>query len=597
MENKKASYLFEVSWEICNKVGGIYTVVKSKTQRILEIYQDRYFQIGPYFRENAATEFTEEPPTEEFKEIFSKLKNEGIVCHYGKQIRDSVNTILIDFKEFFKNKNNIKTKLWEDFKVDSLTAGHDFDEPAIWATSVGKLLELFHYENKKEIIVAQFHEWLSGAALLYLKKNKVRIATVFTTHATMLGRTLTGSGIDLYNVITKINPTQEAYKYGIQAKHQVEEACSLHCDVFTTVSEITALETKYILKKEPDLLLPNGLDLERFHTFEEGSIKHKENKEKIKEFLTYYFLPYYHIDLDNILFYFIIGRYEFRNKGIDILIKSLGNLNQKLKKEKTNINVITFFFIPSDIKGVKIPLLENKTFYADIEHSVDAEISNIRQKIIYSIVSKKMPDTSKLFDQDFLIETNRKILGFSKEGSPLLVTHNLNNEQNDSIINGFKEANLNNEKSDKVKVIFYPHYLTGSEGLLDLPYYDAISGCHLGIFPSYYEPWGYTPLETGASGVVAITTDLAGFGRFIEKNKDESNKEGIFVMKRYNKGDDEAVRVLADYLYKFTLLPRDERIKLKIQARNLASLADWKNLVINYIKAYNLAIEKAYKNE
>ena len=589
----KAEILFEVSWEVCNKVGGIYTVVSSKIVPINSFIKS-YYLIGPYFRDKCFGEFQRETPPAFLVNVFEKLKSSGIVCQFGKWMIDGEpHTILVEYENFSKNNNEIKAKLWEYFRIDSLgTSYYDFDEPIVWSAAVGRLLEEISIALKDRKIVVQFHEWLTGAALLYLKMQKVKIATVFTTHATMLGRTLAGNNVDLYNILDKIDPEQEARKYGIIAKHQTEMACAQNATVFTTVSEITGIEATHFLGKAPDVLLPNGLDIEKFPTFEDASIKHKMFKRKIMEFFLYYFFPYYGFDLDNTLVYFLAGRYEFRDKGIDIFIKALSRLNKKLMEKKSSKTIVAFIWVPAFASGVKKDILESKTFYEDIKDSITDIYEEIKDRMVYGLLSKKEINEGFLLGEGLMMETKKRITRFRKDGLPPVCTHELTNEKDNEIIKGIKENKLLNLASDKVKIIYYPIYLTGADSLLDLTYYESIMGSQLGVFPSYYEPWGYTPLETGALGVASLTTDLSGFGRYIEKNENGRKNKGIFVLKRLNISDDDAVADLADIMYEFSTYSKQDRIENKLRAKRIASMADWKLLILNYIKAYNLAVER-----
>jgi len=592
----RADYLFEVSWEVCNKVGGINTVIKSKAEYLIEHYKENYVTIGPYFIKKTTGEFLEETPSDKIKEAFENLKNQGIICHYGKWlIKGKPNTILIDFTNFTDKKNDIKTKLWNDFKIDSLNSNYyEYDEPAIWAYAAGILIEELS-KSMKGKVVAHFHEWLSGPGLLYLKKSNADVATVFTTHATILGRTIASDeSRDLYSTIKNIDPEKESYNYKIHTKYLTERAAAENADVFTTVSEITAMEAEYLLKRKPDILLPNGLDLEKFPTMEEISIKHQNFKHKIKEFLLYYFFPYYAFNIDETYIFFIAGRYEFRDKGIDVLIKALGKLNEQLKKEKSRKTIVTFFFIPGNIRGIKSELLSNRRYFDDIRDSIVDAMPDIRNRLIYSIVSKEKINEKRLFNSDDLDELKKKILKLKKDGNPSLVTHDLYDNENDIILNHFKKNNLNNDKSDNVKVIFYSIYLTGADGLLDTSYYESMLGSQLGIFPSYYEPWGYTPLEAGALGVSSITTDLAGFGRFICAECRQSKLPGIYVLKRFNKKEENTIEELKKIMYNYVHFTKEERIKNKIEAKKRASLADWKNFVKYYIQAHELAADKKW---
>ena len=592
---KKADILFEVSWEVCNKVGGIYTVVKSKAAKMVEHYGSNYFMVGPYFASKAIAEFQEEVPNEFCKAPFEELKKIGIICHFGKWlIEGSPFAILIDFVNYKHKTNDIKRELWDWYKIDSLRAQQDYDEPVVWAYTAGMLIERLSncYNDKK--IVAQFHEWLSGAGLLYIKKKNVKVATVFTTHATVLGRTLANSNVDLYNVWGKINPDNEVYKYNIEAKHLIEKNSAAFADIFTTVSEITGMEAEYLLKKKPDVLLPNGLDISKFPTFEELAIKHRIQRDRIREFMLYYFFPYYTFDPKETLIYFIAGRYEFHDKGIDIYIKALGRLNERLKQLKSKKTIIAFIWVPANFRNIRPELLENKTLYQDIKDALEEVIDDVEKNIIYSFASNKKTTKERLFEEDFLTEMKIRVGRLVKKGLPPLLTHDLYDE-NDMILRAITSAGLKNEEQDSVKIVYYPIYLSGADGLLNLNYYEAMQGSHLGIFPSYYEPWGYTPLEAGALGVSSVTTDLAGFGRYFCAECAQSDTPGIFVLKRLNKSDDDVVSQLVDVMFNFASLSKEDRTANKLQARKTASMADWKSFVNNYIEAHNMSVDKMYK--
>jgi glycogen(starch) synthase len=593
MNNKIADYIYEVSWEVCNKVGGINTVLKSKAARMLDHYKENYFAVGPYFADKVAGIFEETPPPELCKWVCDELGKEGIIIHFGKWlIPGEPNAILIDFNNYFYKTDEIKRNLWDDYKIDSLRTGQDYNEPVVWSFAVGKFLEKLAQVYKDKKIVAQFHEWLSGVSLLYLKRHDVKIATVFTTHATMLGRTLSGANIDLYCVkketkkcfLEEMNSDQEAYAHNVEAKHLVEKASAQNADIFTTVSEITGMEAKYILGRNPDILVPNGIDVEKFPT------EHRVHRGNIREFLLYYFFPFYTFDLENTLFFFLAGRYEFRDKGIDIYIKALAKLNNRLKKEKSKKNVVAFIWVPTQIRAIKPELIENRTFYHDIRDSLDEKWEVVKKRILYLMVSKKDIKSDTIFAKDFLLDTKKRVLKLKRKGSPPLSTHDVA-DPNDTITRQLYDSGLDNMEDDKVKVIFYPIYLTGADGLLDLTYYESITGSHLGIFPSLYEPWGYTPLETAALGVPAVTTDLAGFGRFIEK-KISKKMPGIYVLKRLGRTDEEISADLSNFMNWYVKLSKAERVKNKIEAKKISELADWSILIKYYIEAHNKAVEK-----
>ncbi|MFH1439139.1 MAG: glycogen/starch synthase [Candidatus Woesearchaeota archaeon] len=597
MISPKADVLFEVSWEVCNKVGGIYTVVKSKADLINKAYKE-YYLIGPYIKKKAKETFNEKKPPEIFSKIFGELSEIGIKCYFGEWlIKGKPKAILIDVAAYTHTINDYKKMYWDHYKIDSMNAGWTFEEPMLWSTVAGMIVARFSDNNKKSVI--HCHEWMAGFALLYLKIKKCEnVGTVFTTHATMLGRTICAVGRSLYEELDQLDPAKEAYHYNIQDKYLTELACTQNADVFTTVSEITSMEAEKILGRKADVLLLNGLDMEKFPSFEELSVKHRIYREKIREFISYYFFPYYHFDITQTLLFFIVGRYEFKNKGLDVFIKALGNLNRMMKKNNSNKTVIAFFWIPREVHGAKIELSENKINYYHIKDFVNDNQDNVQNKIISHMMESPDEEAESaehfkprdMFSEDFLMEARKLKLGFSKQGKPMICTHNLTNEQDDEIIRNLIAEGLDNKEDDKVKAIFYPVYLTGVDGLIDLPYYDALLGCHFGVFPSYYEPWGYTPLESAALGVTSLTTDLGGYGRFLASKK--KGDEGVFVLRRFGMNPDSVIKEFSRLLYDYTLLHEKERVTQKILAKNIANLADWNEFVKFYFEAHNKAIEK-----
>jgi glycogen(starch) synthase len=588
--DKKADYLFEASWEVCNKVGGIYTVLMSKAEKMIENYPN-YYPVGPFFPGKAVPEFIEKQAPKELKNVFDVMSSRGIECHFGKWlVKGEPDAILIFPRHLYDVTGDLLSGLWNDFRVDSYGSGSDYTDPVVWSTAVGMFLEEFSKQNSGNI-VGHFHEWLAGGAILYLRKHNARVATVFTTHATMLGRAIAGSGQDLYSMLSKINPDDEARKHGVANKFTIERACAHNAHCFTTVSEITGIEAQSILGRKPDVLLPNGLDMENFPSYEEVAYEHKIKRTKIKEMVAFYFLPYQNFDLEDTLIYYIFGRYEYRNKGIDVFTRALGELNRRLKNDKSKKTIIAFYWIPAWTREIRQELLENKAYFGEINDSIYNHMDSIKQKLLSWIISGQDITNANLFDQEFLLETRRLGANFRKQGMPPLCTHHLNNEENDEILNGFKQAGLANQPEDRVKVVFHPAYLTGTDGLLDLKYYDAMVSGHLGVYPSYYEPWGYTPLESAAWGVPAITTDLAGFGMWINANKKKDDK-GIMAIPRLGKNDDEVVTELANAMYEYSQLNRRGRVERKINAKELSKLADWGNLVKHYFEAHSFALRK-----
>ncbi len=587
-------YLFEISWEVCNKVGGLNTVVVSKSKKAINLASklgiSNYLLVGPYFPKKAYYEFQELEVPSSFKDVFEELKAEGIICHYGEWlIKGTPKVILVDFNGFIHNRDFIKGKLWEWFGIDSLGAGWDYDEPVTWAWTVGIVVEKILQKYSSSRALVHLHEWLSGAALLYLKRSSVnnRIKSVFTTHATIFGRSLASCDDNFYKSIESMDIDKKSYELCVYAKHFTEKATANNCDIFTTVSNVTSRECKFVLKREPDFVLYNGIDREKFPAIGEIEIKYHKFNRVLKEFISYYFLPYYDMSIENTLFFYTMGRPEFKNKGLDIMIDSLGKLNDILKKYKIDINVVALFFIPYNNLGMDKDLVKRKVLYEDIKDKVEVKFNEIKVKFINSLLKGKKVGPEEIFGKTFS-ELMYEIKDFKNVVNelPPLSTHVVSSHN--EIIDSFVKCGLINRKDDKVKVILYPVYLTGADGLLNLSIYNAACGCDLGIFPSFYEPWGYTPLESAALGVPAITSNLSGFGRFVMENNTHG---GIYVIDRENSNYDNSVQQLVDKMLWFVKLNDNDRGLEKIRAKKVASLATWNSFIRNYEKVYLTLME------
>ncbi|MBR9679083.1 MAG: hypothetical protein GON13_02340, partial [Nanoarchaeota archaeon] len=448
------------------------------------------------------------------------------------------------------------------------------------------------FKNKK--IVAHCHEWISGAALLHLKKYAPKLGLVFTTHATSLGRTLTGYNRDVMSEVSaglkegRTAENSDAYKYNVEGQHLIEKACAKN-SVFTTVSEVTGKEATYILGKKPDLILPNGLDFKKFGSIDDILRKHKVNRDKVYMFLRSYFLPYYKCKVFHSPVIYLSGRYELKSKGIDIFISALGKLNDELKNAGYDKNVFAFIFVPASVRGPKSSVVNNFNIFKKLEHNVDEMLVVDKENIINGMVHGK--SSSKLVKPEMLDDSINFFKGLEKEGDkPPLSAFNLN-YGNDTIINMLKENGLDNSKDDVVKIVFYPTYVSESDGVLGLQYYDAITGIDLGVFPSRYEPWGYTPIEAGANMCAGIASDLSGFGKFIQEHV--KDRDGIQVLKMEDRSYDDIVHDLVDKIKLLALLDRESLEEIKVSARTIVELDNWKDLIKHYFKAYELAVSRS----
>ncbi|MCX6815888.1 MAG: glycogen/starch synthase [Candidatus Aenigmarchaeota archaeon] len=588
----------EISYEVANKVGGIYTVLASKAENMIKNIKD-YYVIGPYYEKSAAVEFEEAQPSEEMKKVFGSLKEKGITCRFGKWlIEGKPRCILIDPGSLKESTNDIKKEMWEKFHVDSLNADWWYDEPLPWSRAAGIVVEELHKAGIfNEKTIAHFHEWLCGAGLLYLKKNK-KIKTVFTTHSTVLGRTIAELGKeDLYALIDdglkkkQAVSDAKAVEYKCEAKHTMEKATAQNADVFTTVSQTVAPECEYILGRKPDVKLPNGLNMNRFPLMEDLSSRHIHLRNRVRHFLMSYFSPYYEFDAKNTLVYFISGRFEFHNKGIDVFIDALGRLNQRLKAVNNKKQIVVFIWVPERTMERKRNVLENLALFEHAEEVVKEEGERIRGRIMKSFARGELPQKTKIFDDKFLEDMKRMelLLKSKHDQIPPVTPFDLFSEN--LITEALKRNSLLNRKEDKVKIIYYPAYLSTTDGLLGMNYYDAMIACHVGVFPSYYESWGYTPLEAAALGLQSITTDMSGFGKFISPKLGKHDMS-IVVLKRQDISYHDVVDNLTDIMFGIYQMTKKQRGQCKMQAKHLSMLADWEVLIKEYIKAYDLALKK-----
>ena len=572
--------LLEVSFEVANKVGGIYQVLKSKSCKMQEYYEDGYLTVGYYEEDSAREDFA--PRENPYNEVFETLRQEGIECYYGVwDIESKPKTILVDPSGLEKNVDDLKQEYWEKYGVDSIKAGSDFDEPLKWGYAVARLIQELEKDNS---FVTHLHEWLSAGPIFHAESP-----TVFTTHATVLGRALSNSEYDLMNMVEKKNVDQSlADDLGVKEKHTFEKAAAEQADIFTTVSQITGREAEQVLGVKPDKILPNGFNIEDYPSLEELSVNHTEQKEDVIEFLRAYFKPYYSVDLDyDPRIFFTSGRYEHHNKGFDVLIEALAEVN-----ERPGDDIFFFFFVPSGVKGPNMEVLENKSLYRELEGFVDEKIVDIRETMLDAVTSNHDPvdAISNILDSKEL-ESLKSNFHSKKGDRPPMNAFDLNYERDD-ILEALKENGLENKESDRVKVIFYPTYLEVGDKLLSMDYEEAVVASSAGFFPSYYEPWGYTPVETAANGALALTTDLAGFGRFLQDNVNSGDRNGIRVLEREGKDREQVIEQLALAVEDFAEYNKTEITERKHNARKLAQLTSWENLGENYRDAHKMAEKK-----
>lgn len=590
-----ANTVFEASWEVCNKVGGIYSVLSSKSSYMQDTYDD-YYAIGPYKEDEADDHFDEQQIPSKFEGVAETLADEGITLHYGTwRVNNEPDCILIEYDGLWDDLDAYKESLWEAHHVDTLHSGSDVHNPILFSRAVTRLIEAATEQNCVDVdkTIVHCHEWLTGFTTLFLDDHPIR--TAFTTHATTLGRTMSGSGYDIYDVLDDVNADEEADKLGVSDKHSAEKAAAHTADVFTTVSKITGRECTALLDKEPDVYTLNGLDVDHFPSFEEASIDHQEHRSTIREFLSYTFFPHYTFDTSHNLTFLYAGRYEYKNKGIDIFLEALARLNNELRERDTDRTISVFFCLAADNNGPKYELLRNKNIYYHLEDEIQSHSDDVLDQMLYDLISGDDKTERELLSESAMQDLRETLNRFDADGSPPMCSHELVGDESDhQIIQDFHRLGLRNREDDPVKVMLYPAYLDGNDSLLNLKYFEMISGSHLGVFPSYYEPWGYTPVETAAMSVPSVTTDLAGYGIYMKEQLDELTEKqgGIYVSERDGKTKEETIDNLYNILEDYASLTHAERVKDKMRAKMLSEVTDWDTFIDRYIKAHNQAIEE-----
>ena len=535
-------YLFEVSWEVCNKVGGIYTVISTKAPSIQKQLDDNYILIGP----DVWKETRNNPEFIEDKFLYRSwcvaAEGEGLKFKIGRwNISGSPIVILVDFTPFFSQKDIVFSRLWEKFQLDSISGQWDYIEPALFGVAAAFIIKSFYKFNlsASDRIVAQFHEWMTGTGALYLNDKVPQIGTVLTTHATVLGRCIAGNNLPLYGHLTEYNSESLARNMGVVSKYSLEKIAAQQSDCFTTVSEITAEECTHFLEKSVDIITPNGFDdafVPSTENFEESRINSREKIKHVAESLLNQELK------DDTLFLLNSGRYEFTNKGIDLYIDSLGQLN---KSDQLKQTIVAYIAVPAHNIAPSAELL------ARMQHqNFDKPVSN-----------------------DFC-------------------THYLYNYDSDAMIKRIRENILTNSETDKVKIVIVPTYLNGEDGIFNIGYYDFLIGFDLSIFPSYYEPWGYTPLESIAFHIPTITTTLAGFGAWVKKLTPDSDNYTT-VIYRDDENSAEVTRLITERVLIFVNSTQESKDVWREQAFELSKSALWENLADNYFEAYDLALKKS----
>lgn len=484
-------YIFETSWEVCNRVGGIYAVLSTRAASMQREHKDKVIFFGPDLGEVSDICFRES------KSLLRGWRPSGV--RVGRwQVPGKPIAVLLHWDSLWAEKDAIYAHMWQQFGVQSHAAYGDYDESCLFAYAVGQIAESLYRHLSMPTAVMHCNEWQTAFTVLYIKERCPQIGTLFTTHATGIGRSIAGNGKPLYDYFGGYHGDQMAEELNMVSKHSAEKTAAHACDCFTTVSELTARECKQLLDKPVDIVTPNGFE----HDFVPvGKAFTAARKRARQALLAYAQARGAEATADDWLVA-TAGRLEWKNKGIDVFLDALAQLGEHISTDSgAQQRVIAFVMIP----------------YLD---KTDYTVGNVR-------------------------------------------------------------------------VVFIPTYLNGNDGALNLSYYDLLIGLDATVFPSYYEPWGYTPLESIAFHVPTLTTDLSGFGVWCMSQGVHSIDRGVAVVHRTDSNREDVVQAIADTLRHYLALPQAQQDAARTCAAALADKADWKHFFPYYKEAYAIALQHA----
>ncbi|OWY24132.1 glycogen synthase [Sphingobacteriales bacterium UPWRP_1] len=595
--NNQLPILAEIAWEVCNQVGGIYTVLRSKAPAAVDKWGQRYVLLGPYMRNNAMAEFE---PTTDYENPIGKavlnMRQAGYEVFYGNWlITGRPKVVLFSLQQIGGMLQKIRYDFWKAHQIPLPENSELVNGVVAFGYLVTEFLKrlVMQTDTQSQPILAHFHEWMAATPIPDIRRMNMPVKIVFTTHATQLGRYLCGGDTHFYQNLPLYNWQREAGRFGVEAAATIERMAALMCDAFTTVSDVTGRECLYFLGRKPDMITPNGLNIVRYEALHEFQVLHKEYKDKINQFVMGHFFHNYKFDLNETLYFFTSGRFEYVNKGYDLTLEALSRLNYLMQRYRVNKTVIMFIVTKQSYHTINPIALQSRALLEEIRQTCIAIQQQVGERMFYEVAAgsnQKLPALNDFIDEYWRLRLRRTVQAWKTEQLPIVVTHNLINDSGDPIIQFIRKSGMYNKPEDRVKIVYHPDFITSTSPLFGMDYTQFVRGCHLGIFPSYYEPWGYTPLESIASGVPAVTSDLAGFGDYVMKNIEDYANKGIYVVQRQNRRFDEAANDLAYKMFTFVQKSRRERIYQRNLAENVSAEFDWKNLYRYYERAYHTAI-------
>jgi glycogen synthase len=607
--------LLEAAWEVCNQVGGIFQVLRSKAPLMVNRWGERYCMIGPWVPQNAALEFEETTPTGVLGRAVQQLREQGLPVHHGRwMISGRPRTLLVEHNALGHVLDATKFRFWNDHKIDVPSGDWLIDQVMMFSEAVRRVVEaVCHHAGagwgaddpadapkptagrRVGPIVFHGHEWMGGLSIPMLRHQHAPVGMVFQTHATLLGRYIASGDERFYDRLAwGIDDQAEAAKYNIRFQHNAERACAHAAHVFTTVSSITGEECAGLLGRRPDVVVPNGLDIQRYNVGHEFQTLHAEFKEKIHRFTMGHFFPSYSFDLNKTVYMFTSGRFEPRNKGFDLCLEALARLNAELRARGSDITVVFFIITQRPTRSLHPWVLQQRGVLNEFQSTCEGILRHVGEKLFKQGATGVRVDLDKAVDEHWVLRYRRIQQAMKVDRLPLVTTHLIDNDGDDPVINQLRNVWLFNRKDDPVKVVYHPDFINPTNPLWGMEYEQFVRGCHVGIFPSAYEPWGYTPLECLAMGVPAVSSDLAGFGSFVQGKYGDHARPGVWVLRRRGRSFQDSAAELCGHLMDFCKLERRGRIALRNQVEALSWEFDWSVLGTAYDEAHKMVVERAF---
>ncbi|EDQ84121.1 uncharacterized protein MONBRDRAFT_39385 [Monosiga brevicollis MX1] len=561
---------FEVAWEVCNKVGGIHTVIKTKVpQTVAEVGERNYVCVGPFFPQ-ARTDVEElEPKSEVLAATLDAVRSQGLQLVYGRWlIEGAPQVLLVDIEASRHRIDEWKKDLWEQTGIGCPWDDKESNNAIIFGYLVAWFMGEYLHQSEvlrgshQQCVVAHFHEWLAGVGLILCRIRKFRLATIFTTHATLLGRYLCADPkCDFYNNLPYFDVDKEAGDRQIYHRYCIERGSCHSAHIFTTVSKITAYEARHLLKREAEVITPNGLNVVKFSALHEFQNLHAKSKAKIHQFVKGHF--YGHItdewDLDKTLYFFTAGRYEFVNKGCDLYLESLARLNHMLRQTGSDVTVVAFVIMPAKTANFNVEALRGQAVVKNLTDTVKTIQGKVGAKMLEQVMRGELPQSGELLDQTDVLKLKRGLLGAQRDSLPPVITHNLEDDSKDEVLGCIRRFVRHGKRRR--------------------------------------EPWGYTPAECTVLGVPSVTSDLSGFGLFLREHVEDPSQYGIYVIDRRFKAPEESIQQLTEHMFDFCCLNRRQRINLRNRTERLSDLLGWSTLQDYYYMARVKALHRVFPHQ